>query len=115
MVDVVLEGIVKGLPRRVFRPEHLEFHLVFPFEFRAAYYRQELAESDFVIGLSDLNRGVSEIEISLDGVDYTKISINSLVRAEIEVLDEAEPYISALHFFVTREGKEHRILSYFES
>ena len=115
MADVVLEGIVKGPPRRVFRPQHLEFHLVFPFEFRVAYYRQELAESDFVVGLSDLKRGISEIEVSLDGFDYTKIRSNSIVRAEIEVLDEAEPYISALHFFVTREGKEHRILSYFES
>lgn len=115
MADVVLEGIVKGTPRRVFRPEYLEFHLVFSFEFRAAYYRKELAESDFVIGLSDLNRGISEIEVSLDGFDYTTISSNSILRAEVEVLNEAEPYISALHFFTTREGKEHRIFSYYES
>ena len=115
MADVVLEGIVKGPPRKVFSPEYLEVHLVFPFEFKAAYYRQELAESNFVIGLSDLKRGVSEVEVSLEGFDYTTISSNSLLRAEIEVLDKAEPYISALHFFVTREGKEHRIFSYYES
>ena len=115
MTEAVLEGIVKGTPRIVFRSEYSKFHLEIPFEFKAAYYTEDVAESDFVIGLSDLKQGLSEIEVSLDGFDYTLIGNGSLVRAEVEILNNPEAYISALHFFMIREGKESRVLSYYES
>ena len=113
MSNFVLEGIVAGHAYFKFCHENSQESVVVPFEFKAAYYEEEIADSDYVIELNDINSGISEVEFSIPTYYYPKIDPGSILRMDFNVINN-KIYYEAVHIFKEKDGELKRVLSYFE-